>query len=166
MRGSAVELVIQGLKEAGISLVCALPESRLRELYVRLSREPGFTYIPVTNEAEGVSIVAGAWLTGMKGVMIMENSGLRVACEPLARLGLTHGIPVLLMMSYRGEFGEPMWYGIPHGITMEPILTALRIPYLIVDKEGDIKEAVLRARSHISSSLYHVAIIFSGELLQ
>jgi sulfopyruvate decarboxylase TPP-binding subunit len=40
-------------------------------------------------------------------------------------VGLGAGIPVIMLMSYRGELGENNWWAIPHGITMEPLLGAL-----------------------------------------
>ena len=165
LKESAADAIILGLKEAGVKIICALPESHLKEVYVKASRDPHFTYIPVTNEGEGASICAGVWLTGKKAALIMENSGLRVASEALARLGLTHGIPVLLLMSFRGDLGEPNWWGIPHGITMEPILHALRIPYTIVREEGEIRSAILRARQTADTSKYHAAVVFTGSVI-
>ena len=40
------------------------------------------------NEGVGFSVCAGAWLGGKKPVLIMENSGLRVAAEYIARISL------------------------------------------------------------------------------
>jgi sulfopyruvate decarboxylase subunit alpha len=153
-----------GFKEIGVDTVCALPESRLKELYRELSGNPDFVYVPVTNEGEGVSIAGGVGLTGKRAVMVMENSGLRVACEALARLGLTHGIPVMMLMPYAGDFGEQYSWGIAHGIIMEPLLKSLRIPYFIVRREEEIKDALVRAQRHMNSSRYHVAVIFGREL--
>jgi len=166
VKESHADLVIEGLKEAGVSVVCALPESHLKPVYVKAAKDPTFRYIPVTNEGEGASIAAGVWLTGKKSVMIMENSGLRMATESLARLGLTHGIPVVLLMSYRGDLGEPNWWGIPHGITMEPLLHALRIPYVVVRKAEEIIPAIVKARRSADTSKYHTAVIFSGEVIE
>lgn len=165
MKETAAEAILQGLKEAGVRFICALPESLLKEVYAKAAKDPSFTYVPVTNEGEGASICAGVWLTGKKAALIMENSGLRVASEALARLGLTHGVPVLLLMSYRGDMGEPNWWGIPHGITMEPMLQALRIPYIIVREEGEIRPAILKARQTADTSKYHAAVVFTGSVL-
>ena len=52
----------------------------------------------MTNEAEGASVAAGTWITGGRSVLVMENSGLRAACEALARLGLVNGVPVTMLM--------------------------------------------------------------------
>jgi sulfopyruvate decarboxylase subunit alpha len=141
------------------------PESKFKELYPVLYKDPDFRYIMVTNEAEGVSIAAGAWLAGKKPVVLMENAGFRMALEPLARLGLTHGIPVMMIMCYTGDIGERNWWGIAHGQTMEPLLRAMNVPYIVVREKKDVKDALKRAINHISVSLYHVAVILAGEVV-
>ena len=131
-----------------------------------LTKDPDLRYISVTNEGEGVSIASGLWLGGKSPIMIMENSGLRVACEPLSRLGITHGIPVLMMVGYVGDIGERNWWGVAHGIVMESLLQALRIPYITVRKVEEFKDAIERAKQHIAVSLYHVVIVMTGDVVK
>jgi sulfopyruvate decarboxylase subunit alpha len=57
-------------------------------------------------------------------------------------------------MGYRGDLGERFHWGVNHGMTMEPILKALRIPYWIIDREEQIVPAIGRAVVHGISSLY------------
>ena len=85
MKESAVRLVIEGLKEAGVSLACYLPDSLLAELYRALDTDPEIRTILVINEGEGAAICGGIWLSGKRAVLVMENSGLRASIEPLAR---------------------------------------------------------------------------------
>ena len=85
MQASAVEQVIAGLKAAGVSVVCYLPDSLLKELYPALDHDPDIRTIRVTNEGEGAAICGGIWLSGKKSALIMENSGLRASIEPLLK---------------------------------------------------------------------------------
>ena len=123
-------LVIEGLKRARVRFVVGLPDSMLAGVYVAAGKDPDIKYVAVTNEAEGASVAAGAWITGGRSVLVMENSGLRAACEALSRLGLVNGIPVTMLMGYRGDLGERFHWGVNHGMTMEPILKALENPLL------------------------------------
>jgi len=166
VRKSAVEAVIRGLKRAGVSIVCYLPDSLFKELYPALDADPDIRTIRVTNEGEGAAICGGVFLSGKRAVLVMENSGLRAAAEPLARLGLGAGIPVVMLMSYRGEFGENNWWAIPHGITMEPLLGALRIPYQVVRREASIERALIDAFSWSYAAYHHSAIALGGELVR
>jgi sulfopyruvate decarboxylase subunit alpha len=165
MEPRLASLVIEGLKSAHVRFVVGLPDSMLSGVYVAAERDPEIKYVAVTNEAEGASIAAGAWITGGRSVLVMENSCLRASCEALARLGLVNGVPVTMLMGYRGDLGEPFHWGVNHGMTMEPLLCALRIPYWIVDREEQIVPTIRQAVIHGISSLYHSAVIFRTPLV-
>ena len=166
MRQTAVDAVISGLKRAGVSVVCYLPDSLFKELYPALDADPEIRTIRVTNEGEGAAICGGVFLSGKRAALVMENSGLRAATEQLARLGLGAGIPVIMLMSYRGELGENNWWAIPHGITMVPILDALRVPYRIVRDASQIERAVTDAYDWSYASYHHSAVVLGGELVR
>jgi len=166
VKPTAVAAVIRGLKRAGVSIVCYLPDSLFKELYPALDAEPLLRTIRVTNEGEGAAICGGVFLSGKRAVLVMENSGLRAAAEPLARMGLGAGIPVVMLMSYRGEFGENNWWAIPHGITMEPMLDALRIPYQVIREEERIERALTEAFSLAYAAYYHAAVALGGEIVR
>lgn len=166
MTPDAVAAVIRGLKRAGVSIVCYLPDSLFKELYPALDADPDLRTIPVTNEGEGAAICGGVFLSGKRAVLVMENSGLRASVEPLARMGLGAGIPVVMLMSYRGDLGENNWWAIPHGITMEPVLEALRIPYRVVREEAGIETAIADAYASAYASYYHAAVALGGSIVR
>lgn len=159
-------LFMDGLKEAGVSIVTALPESLLKSVY-RLCREDNsIRYIQVSNEAEMPGICAGAYLAGKKSLMIMENSGLRQACEAIARLSLCHGLPMVMVMSFRGEIGERNWWGHNHAQTMEPILNAMRIPFRFIRQLEEIKPSIKRALRHADSSQWPIALVMTDNCVE
>lgn len=162
---TAIQEILNGLREAGVSVASFLPESLMKELYPALMSAGDIRAIPVTNEGEGAAICAGVWLSGKRAVLVMENSGIRSAAESLARLSLGGHIPVVMLMSYRGDIGEPNWWAIPHGITMEPMLNALRIPYRILREVDQIRPAIVEAYASASASLNHVALIIASDLI-
>ena len=166
MHASAVDKTIEGLKAAGVSVACYLPDSLLKELYPALDREQSIRTIRVTNEGEGAAICGGVWLSGKRAVLVMENSGLRASIEPLARMGMGAGIPVVMLMSHRGDLGENNWWAIPHGMTMEPLLTAMRIPYRIVTEEAQIARAVQDVFTWAHTAYYHAAVVLSGSIVR
>jgi sulfopyruvate decarboxylase subunit alpha len=154
LRQAAVEAVIAGLKRAGVSVVCYLPDSLFKELYPALDADPDIRTVRVTNEGEGAAICGGVFLSGKRAALIMENSGLRA------------GIPVIMVMSYRGELGENNWWAIPHGITMEPLLDVLRIPYRIIREVGQIERAITDAFDWSYAAYQHSAIALGGDLVR
>jgi sulfopyruvate decarboxylase subunit alpha len=166
MQQSAIQAVLRGLKAAGVSVVCYLPDSLFKELYPALDADPDIRTIRVTNEGEGAAICGGVFLSGKRAALVMENSGLRASVEPLARMGLGAGIPVVMLMSYRGELGENNWWAIPHGITMEPVLNALRIPYRVVTDEAQIERSIREAYDWSYAAYYHSAIALGGSIVR
>ena len=134
----AAKEAVRGLEDAGINFVSGLPDGWQRNVHELVEGNDKFQYAPVCNEGVGFSMCAGAWLGGSKSALIMENSGLRVASEYIARISLGAGVPVTLLCSYRGDVGETEHWGIPHGIVAEPLLQALRIKYLVVRRVDDV----------------------------
>jgi hypothetical protein len=72
-------------------------------------------------------------------------------------------MPLVMAMSFRGEWGERNWWGHNHAQTMEPILNALRIPFRFIARLDDIKPAIRKAYHHADSSNWPVAMVFTGE---
>jgi sulfopyruvate decarboxylase subunit alpha len=157
------QLFLEGLKEAGVAVVAAVPESLLAGVYRGCARDNSIRYIPVTNESELPGICAGTYLAGKKAIMVMENSGLRQACGPIARFSFCHAMPLVMAMSFRGEWGERNWWGHNHAQTMEPILNALRIPFRFISRLDEIKPSIKKSFYHADSSNWPVAMVFTGE---
>jgi len=159
------ETFYAALRAARVDIVAALPESLLKHVYRRLLAQDEIRYVRVTNEAELPGIVAGAYFGGSRALMIMENSGLRQACEPLGRFTLSHQVPMVIVVPYRGDLGETNWWGHSHAQTMEPVLNALRIPYWHIRELDRLTSAIDGAFSHAYSSQLPVALILGGECL-
>lgn len=163
LRERYADVFMDALRAANVQLVTALPESLLKHVYRRLGAQSEIRYVPVTNEAELPGIVAGAYFGGMRALMMMENSGLRQACEPIARFALSHQVPMVMVMPFRGDLGERNWWGHSHAQTMEPLLDALRIPFRHVRYVSELETVVGKALDHAESSQLPVALILGGE---
>jgi sulfopyruvate decarboxylase subunit alpha len=156
-------LFVAGLHEANVSVVAALPESLLKSIYRECESDQKLRYVLVSNEADLPGIAAGTYLAGKRAVMIMENSGIRQCCEPVARLAFCHGMPLVMVMSYRGEFGERNWWGHNHSQVMGNLLDALRIPYRMISRLEEIKPSISKAFTHADASQWPVALVLTGE---
>lgn len=160
------KLLLEGLNEAGVSIVAAVPDSHMKGAHRLLREQNNIRYVLASNELDLPGICAGAYMSGKKAVMIMENSGFRQACEPISRFAFTHHMPLVMIMSYCGDFGERNWWAVNHGQTMEPLFNALRIPFRIIDNLKDIKPSIGRAFMHADSSQWPIALVFTGECLE
>ena len=74
-------------------------------------------------------------------------------------------MPVVLLLSYRGDLGETEHWGIPHGIVVEPLLEALRIPYQVVRQPSELRSAIMRAHRLSEAQLHPAAVLISGDCI-
>jgi sulfopyruvate decarboxylase subunit alpha len=155
-------LFMQGLHDAEVSLVAALPESLLKSIYQQCELDEKIRYVLVSNEADLPGIIAGTYLSGKKGLMIMENSGIRQCCEAVARFSFCHHMPLVMVMSYRGAFGERNWWGHNHSQVMSNLLETLRIPCNFISQLDEIKPSIGKAFRHADASQWPVAMVLTG----
>ena len=64
----------------------------------------------------------------------MQNHGFLAAINGIVSLALLYQIPLLMLISYRGDFGERDPWQTQGGVVTEPLLRALGIPSLASPK--------------------------------
>ena len=123
------KLIYGCLKDAGVRVMSALPETWLVHL-IRLAEDDAeMTLVRLAKEEEGVGISAGAHLAGVKSAMLMQNHGFLASVNGIVSCAQLYRIPLLMLISHRGDFGErDPWQTEGGGVT-EHVLQALRIPY-------------------------------------
>ena len=123
------EIVFEKLKAHGLEVVCHVPDGVLAPLIRRTEADPFFTVVPLTREEEGVGVLAGAYLGGRRGILMMQVSGLGNSVNGLASLAIPYQIPFPMLISQRGELGEFNPAQIAMGRAARPVLDALDIPH-------------------------------------
>lgn len=156
---TAVDLAYEALVAVHVDLVVAVPDSLLSPLLNRLAASGAISYVQVNDEATAVAMAAGANLAGRRVLVIMENSGLRRACETLSRLLLAHRQHIALMVSHRGSFGEENWWGIAHSRTMKAHLEMLEIPSKSVDSVAQFRESLEAAFAMLGTGQCSVCVV-------
>jgi sulfopyruvate decarboxylase TPP-binding subunit len=74
METAAIEAVVEGLKKSGVDFISLLPDSDFSELQARVANDKHFTYVPVSNEAIGVRVCAGAYLSRKKPALLVTEA--------------------------------------------------------------------------------------------
>src|SRR2546429_6311773 len=127
------KLIYRALKACGIRLLSALPETWLVHVIQIAEDEPEVTLVRLAKEEEGVGLSAGAHFAGVKSAMLMQNHGFLAAINGIVSFAHLYKIPLLMLISYRGEFGErDPWQTQGGGVT-ETLLQSLGIPYKFLD---------------------------------
>jgi sulfopyruvate decarboxylase subunit alpha len=159
------KLIYAALKECDIRLVSALPETWLVHLIRMTDEDPDMTLVRLAKEEEAVGISAGAHFAGVKSAMLMQNHGFLAAINGLVSFAQLYKIPLLMLISYRGSFGEKDPWQTQGGNVTEPVLRALRIPYFVLDKVEEVKKRIRYAQTLAESSLQPVAILLMRDLM-
>src|SRR5512140_681223 len=126
-------VVYSALKKCGIGLVSALPETWLVHLIRMAEDDPKMILVRLAKEEEGVGISAGAHFAGVKSAMLMQNHGFLASINGIVSLAHLYRIPLLMLISHRGTFGERDPWQTQGGNATEPVLKALGIPYFFLD---------------------------------
>lgn len=130
------------------------------------NNEDKFTHRIAANEGAAIAHAAGYYLsTGKLGVVYMQNSGLGNAVNPLVSLADSNvfGIPMLLMIGWRGEPGErdePQHMKM--GRIMLPLLDSLELPWEILSTEKIDKQIKMAKEKAVEKSTPVALIVKKG----
>ena len=159
------KLIYETLKECDIRLVSALPETWLVHLIRMTDEDPEMTLVRLAKEEEAVGISAGAYFAGVKSAMLMQNHGFLASINGIVSFAHLYKIPLLMLISYRGSFGERDPWQTQGGNVTEPVLRALRIPYFFLDSIETVKKRIRDAHTLAESSLQPVAALLTRDLM-
>lgn len=101
----AVELC-DALRRRGFDFFVGVPDTILKGVIDVMSADPGVRYVPAAREDEAVGIAVGAFLGGRRPVVLMQNSGFANSIGALASLPFLYGVPLLMLISWRGYRGK------------------------------------------------------------
>lgn len=159
------KLIYQSLKECDVRLMSALPETWLVHLIRMADEDPETILVRLAKEEEGVGISAGAHFAGVKSAMLMQNHGLLASINGIVSFAHLYKIPLLMLISYRGSFGERDPWQTQGGNVTEPVLRALGIPYFFLDNVDTVKKRIGHAQTLAESSLQPVAVLLMRDLM-
>lgn len=146
----------------GIDFFCGVPDSLLKEFCACVqANSPREKNIICANEGNAIALASGFHLaSGKYGCVYMQNSGLGNAVNPLVSLAdeEVYGIPMLLLIGWRGEPGtadEPQHK--KQGKITLSLLETLGIRYMIL--EDAYEEQIQECISHMQDTNQSVALV-------
>src|SRR6266446_10687484 len=119
------KLIYDALKACDVKIISALPETWLVHLIRMADEDPDMILVRLAREEEGVGISAGAHLAGMKSAMLMQNHGFLASINGIVSCAQLYRIPLLMLISLRGHFGEKDPWQTEGGAVTEALLHTL-----------------------------------------
>ena len=159
------KLIYETLKDCDIRLVSALPETCLVHLIRMTDEDPDMILVRLAKEEEAVGISAGAHFAGVKSALLMQNHGFMASINGIVSFAHLYKIPLLMLISYRGSFGERDPWQTQGGNVTEPLLRALGIPYFFLDGVETVGKRIRQAQTLAESSLQPVAVLLTRDLM-
>jgi sulfopyruvate decarboxylase alpha subunit len=152
------------LRRSNITHFAYVPDAGHRILIDRSLADPSVHSVALTTEEEGVALLAGADLGGARGVLLMQSSG---AGNCVNMLSLIKGgrFPFLSLVSMRGDFGEGNPWQFPMGQAVEPVLSAMGVICMRVDRPEEVVPTVSAALTMVFQSGHAVAVLLTQKLL-
>ena len=132
------------LLDADVRQVAYVPDSGHSRLITLCEEEPRFAALPLTTEEEGIALLAGAWLGGQPGVLLMQSSGVG-NCINMLSLTRSCRFPLLILVTMRGEWGEFNPWQVPMGQATADVLRLAGVTTYRADEPAMVAETVAAA---------------------
>ena len=158
-------VIYDALKAVNVRLVSALPETWLVHLIGMAEEDPEMTLVRLAKEEEGVGISTGAHLSGVKSAMLMQNHGLLASINGIVSCAQLYKIPLLMLISHRGDLGELDPWQTQGGMVTLPVLRALGIPSYPLTNPAEVSRLIRQGQALAESALTPVALLLTRDLM-
>jgi sulfopyruvate decarboxylase subunit alpha len=134
------ERIVEDLVAGGIDFVTTVPCKQLAGVIEVIEKDDRLLHVPANKEDEGMGLCAGAYMGGKRPCIIMQNTAIGVTINSLATLIQYYQIPLPMLISFRGELGEPVACQVEMAVHTKPLLAQMNIPTYHFHKQDDVSE--------------------------
>lgn len=152
------------LKAAEAAQIAYVPDAGHARLIELCQGDPAMRTVALTTEEEGVAQLAGAWLGGARGALLMQSSGVG-NCINMFSLTRVCGFPLLMLVTMRGQWGEFNPWQVPMGQNTPQVLELAGIACYPVAEPALVGETVAAAARLAFGSSVAVAVLLSQRLV-
>ncbi|MEL6407588.1 MAG: thiamine pyrophosphate-binding protein [Chloroflexota bacterium] len=160
------KLVYQGIKDAGVKFISALPETWLIYLLQMADEDPDMCMVEVAREEEAIGIAAGAYFAGEPNILLMQNHGFLAAINGIVSLALLYRVPMCMVIAHRGHWGEPYPWHTQGGIVTESVLRSLNVPFEYARDPNNVAKRIREAHTYSLSAMQPVALLLTRDLME
>jgi len=151
-------------REQGLTQVAYVPDAGHKALIAKLQADPAVHALPLTTEEEGIALLAGAWLGGAKGALLMQSSGVG-NCLNMLSLAANGRFPLLLLVTMRGEWAEFNPWQVPMARAAQPAMELMGVQVRRVERAEEVAESVAAAAELAFGAEQAVAVLLGQRLI-
>jgi sulfopyruvate decarboxylase alpha subunit len=156
--------IFEVLQRQNIDVVCHVPDAGHARLIEMCEADNAIDTVTCTTEEEGVHMLSGVFLGGRRGVMLLQSSGVGNIINALA-MPNTCRIPMVLLVTMRGEYGEFNTWQVPMGQGTPGCLEAMGVRTHRVDRPDEVAPAVENMTRLAFDSMQSTAVLLSQKLI-
>jgi sulfopyruvate decarboxylase alpha subunit len=152
------------LKDAGVRQVGYVPDAGHKRLIELCLADKDMRAVVLSTEAEGMGLVAGAWLGGERAALLMQSSGVGNCINQLGTVRECR-FPLLMLITMRGQKGEFNPWQVPMGQATPAVLGAMDVVVEQANTAEEIVPAVDAAARLAFGSYQAVAVLISQAVI-
>jgi sulfopyruvate decarboxylase subunit alpha len=137
---SVEDKIVKDFIKNRIEFVTTVPCKQLAGVIEKVEDAEEIFHIPSNKEDEGIGLCSGAFMGGKRSAIIMQNTAIGVTINTLATLTQYYRMPLPMLISYRGELGEPVACQVEMAVHTKALLQQLHIPTYHFHREEDVAE--------------------------
>lgn len=152
------------LARQNVRQVAYVPDAGHSDLIEQCNVDPAMKTTVLTTEEEGIALLTGAWLGGDRGILLMQSSGVG-NCVNMLSLIENCRIPLVTLVTMRGEWGEFNPWQAPMGLATPDILVRMNVQVQRVDTAADAALTLDAAISQSYDGMLASAVLLSQRLI-
>jgi len=156
--------IFDTLRQGSVTQAAYVPDAGHSRLIHLMHADAAVRTVVLTTEEEGVALAAGAWLGGMRAVLLMQSSGVGNCVNMLSLLN-TCRFPLLTLVTMRGEWAEFNPWQVPMGQATPTVLRAMGVTVLRLERPEEAGEVVSAAAALAYEADQQVAVLVSQRML-
>ena len=156
--------IFQALVDLDVRQVAFVPDAGHARLIEMCLDHDAIVTVPLTTEEEGIALLAGAWLGGQRGALLMQSSGVGNCINMLA-LVKSCRFPALIIVTMRGQWGETNPWQVPIGQAVAESLKLMGVMVTAVEVAEDVGATVKAAGDMVFSGAGGAAVLLSQRLI-
>jgi sulfopyruvate decarboxylase alpha subunit len=154
----------RALNELAVRQVAYVPDAGHARLIRLCQDDPAMVDVPLTTEEEGIALLAGAWLGGERGALLMQSSGVG-NCVNMLTLPRTCRLPLLALVTMRGEWGELNPWQLPMGQNSKGVLETAGVIVQRIEEPGEAEAQVVAAGRMAFDGQIPVALLIAQRMI-
>lgn len=156
--------IFKTFKRLEIAQVAYVPDAGHTQLILDCDADKDIETVSLTTEQEGVAMLAGGWLGGKRGALLMQSSGAG-NCVNMLSLAQECRFPLLMLITMRGEWGEFNPWQLAMGQSTQAILEASGCVVERADRAEEVGEVVFAGGQMAFSTNRPVAILIGQRVI-